>query len=399
MSILEDVWRAEWPHVLGALLRRDGDVGRCEDAAQEAFEAAARQWGDAPPENPRGWLIRVGSRRLIDRERADAARAEREEADAVAPAPGAAVEHDDSLELLLLACHPALTRPSQVALTLRLVCGLDAAAIAAAFLVPEATMAQRLSRARTTLRDAGARFELPAADELPGRLAAVLDVLYLLFNEGYARTAGDALLDTSLTSEAIRLTRLLPDYDEVSGALALMLLTRAREAARTGERGELIPLAEQDRALWRAEDIAEGVAILERVLPRGPVGRFQLQAAIAAVHAEAAAYEDTDWEQILVLYDMLEEQAPSPAVTLNRAVAVGMARGPEQGLSIVDDLLRDPRMARHHRTHAVRAHLLELAGDPAEAAGEYALAAGLTASLPEQRYLNARAAASDGSVI
>ncbi len=392
MTRLEDVWRGEWPHVLGALLRRHGDVGACEDAAQEAFEAAARQWEDAPPDNPRGWLIRVASRRLIDRDRAEAARAVREEEHV--PPEGA--EHDDSLELLLLCCHPALSRPSQVALTLRLVCGLDAAAIAAAFLVPEATMAQRLSRARTTLREAGARFELPAPDELPGRLAAVLDVLYLLFNEGYTRTTGEALLDTSLTGEAVRLTRRLPDHDEVSGALALMLLTRAREPARTGPRGELIPLAEQDRGLWRAEDVAEGVAILERVLPRGPVGRFQLQAAIAAVHAEAASYADTDWAQIRVLYDMLERVAPGPAVTLNRAVAVGMADGPEQGLAIVDALLEDPRMDRHHRTHAVRAHLLELAGDPAAAAGEYARAAGLTASVPEQRYLNARAARVDG---
>ena len=390
--VLEDVWRREWPHVLGALLRRDGDLGRCEDAAQEAFEAAARQWDDEPPANPRGWLIRVASRRLIDRERADTARAGREEAHV---APGRA-DHDDSLELLLLCCHPALSRPSQVALTLRVVCGLDAAAIAAAFLVPEATMAQRLSRARSTLRDAGARFELPARQDLPQRVAAVLDVLHLVFSEGYARTAGPALIDASLTREAIRVTRelrcALPDHDEIAGALALMLLTQAREAARTSEQGDLIPLAEQDRSRWRAEPIAEGAAILEEVLPRGPVGRFQLQAAIAAVHAEAATYEDTDWAQIRVLYEMLDRVAPGPAVTLNRAVAVGMAADPQQGLEIVDGLLRAPRMARHHRTHAVRAHLLELAGDREAAADAYARAAGLTASLPEQRYLNARAA-------
>ena len=396
MTPLEDVWRREWPHVLGALLRRDGDLGRCEDAAQEAFEAAARQWGDDPPDSPRGWLIRVASRRLIDRERADAARAGREEDVAEADVAPEPVEHDDSLELLLLCCHPALSRASQVALTLRVVCGLDTAAIAAAFLVPEPTMAQRLSRARTALRDAGARFELPAPEDLPRRLAAVLDVLHLLFNEGYTRTAGPALVDASLTGEAIRLARelgrRLPDHDEVAGALALMLLTQARAEARTGEGGDLVTLAEQDRSRWRREQIAEGVALLEAVLPRGPVGRFQLQAAIAAVHAEAAAYEDTDWEQIRVLYDMLERVAPGPAVTLNRAVAVGMAAGPREGLEIVDDLLADARMERHHRTHAVRAHLLELAGDREGAAASYARAAGLTASLPEQRYLNARAA-------
>ena len=258
-------------------------------------------------------------------------------------------------------------------------------------------MGQRLSRARATLREAAARFGRPAPDELPARVAAVLDVLHLVFNEGYTRSAGDALLDGELTREAIRLTRelgrALPDHDEVAGALALMLLTQAREPARADARGDLVPLADQDRSRWRREEIAEGVAILERVLPRGPVGRFQLQAAIAAVHAEAPDAAATDWAQIEALYDMLERVAPGPAVTLNRAVAVGMASGPAAGLTIVDDLLQDPRMARHHRTHAVRAHLLELAGDRAGAAQAYERAAALTASLPEQRYLNRRAAA------
>jgi len=390
----EDVWRRESPHVLAALLRRHGDLADCEDAAQEALEAAAKQW-DPPPENPRGWLITVASRRLIDRARADAARADREQAAAEEPPPEPP-GRDDSLELLLLCCHPALSRTSQVALTLRTVSGLSTAEIAAAFLVPEATMGQRLSRARATLREAGARFGRPAPDELPARVAAVLDVLYLVFNEGYTRSAGDALLDGELTREAIRLTRelgrALPDHDEVAGALALMLLTQAREPARTDARGDLVPLADQDRSLWRSEEIAEGVAILERVLPRGPVGRFQLQAAIAAVHAEAPDAAATDWAQIRALYDMLERVAPGPAVTLNRAVAVGMASGPAAGLTIVDGLLQDPRMARHHRTHAVRAHLLELAGDRAGAAQAYERAAALTASLPEQRYLNRRAA-------
>jgi RNA polymerase sigma factor (sigma-70 family) len=403
---LEDVWRRESPHVLGALLRRHGDLEDCEDAAQEALEAAARQWRrDGVPESPRGWLIRVASRRLIDRERSDEARQDREAVVAaarpgdalIAPPPDAdrGQEADDGLQLLLLCCHPALTRISQVALTLRAVSGLTTAEIAAAFLVPERTMAQRLSRARATLREADARFTAPDASELPQRVAAVLDVLHLAFNEGFARTAGDTLVDASLTREAIRLTRSLavwlPDHDEVAGALALMLLTQAREAARTDPRGDLVPLAEQDRRRWDAALIAEGVGILERVLPHGPVGRFQLQAAIAAVHAESKAWEDTDWQQISVLYEMLEHVAPGPAVTLNRAVAVAMTHGPAAGLAIVDGLLKDPAMRRHHRSHAVRAHLLEMTGDRSEAAAHYARAARLTGSVPEQRYLNARA--------
>ncbi|HKG64471.1 MAG TPA: sigma-70 family RNA polymerase sigma factor [Solirubrobacteraceae bacterium] len=395
MRELEDVWRRESPHVLGALLRRHGDLADCEDAAQEALEAAARQWQELPG-NPRGWLITVASRRLIDRARADAARAGRELAVASEEPSPVPPERDDSLELLLLCCHPALSRPSQVALTLRAVSGLSTAEIAAAFLVPEATMGQRLSRARATLREAGVRFERPEPDDLPARVAAVLDVLHLVFNEGYTRSAGRALLDGELTREAIRLTRelerALPDHDEVAGALALMLLTQAREPARTDARGDLVPLARQDRSRWRRDEIAQGVAILERVLPRGPVGRFQLQAAIAAVHAEAPDAAGTDWAQIRTLYDMLERVAPGPAVTLNRAVAVAMESGPAAGLTIVGGLLEDPRLARHHRTHAVRAHLLELAGDRVGAADAFARAAGLTASLPEQRYLNRCAA-------
>ena len=304
--------------------------------------------------------------------------------------------------LLLLCCHPALTRPSQVALTLRAVSGLTAAEIAAAFLVPESTMAQRLSRARGTLKAAGAHFEAPDPAELPERVAAVLDVLHLVFNEGYTRSSGDSLVDASLTEEAIRLTRqlqrALPDHDEVAGALALMLLTQARYAARTDDLGDLIRLADQDRLRWDGDLIAEGVGILERVLPRGHVGRFQLQAAIAAVHAEAPTWADTDWLQITMLYEMLERVAPSPAVTLNRAVAVAMTLGPEDGLAIVDTLLDDPVMKRHHRTYAVRAHLLEMAGDRPGAARDYERAARLTASLPEQRYLNACCPAADQRV-
>ncbi len=402
--VVEDVWRRESPHVLAALLRRYGDLGDCEDAAQEAAEAAARQWDtDGVPDNPRGWLIRVASRRLIDRFRADRARAGREEAVAVAQpgdahrAPPADDGHhddgDDTLRLLLLCCHPSLSRSSQVALTLHAVAGLGTAQIAAAYLVPERTMTQRLTRARSTLRAAGAVFGLPTETELPDRIAAVLDVCHLLFTEGHTRAGGDALVDSTLAEEAIRLTRQLhaaiPDHDEVAGALALMLLTQARAAART-DGGNLVPLAEQDRSRWDHERIAEGVRILERVLPRGHVGRFQLQAAVAAVHAEAGTWESTDWQQISLLYGMLARVAPSPVVTLNRAVAVGMALGPEDGLALIQPLLDDPAMRRHHRTHAVRAHLLEMAGDPAGAADSYRQAAQLTTSLPEQRYLNAR---------
>ena len=405
METLEDVWREESSHVLSALLRRHGDLGDCEDAAQEALAAATVQWPrDGVPENPRGWLIRVASRRLIDRLRSEQARTAREEAMGAAqpadafvspPADHPSRDQDDGLQLLLLCCHPSLTRPSQVALTLRSVSGLTTAEIAAAFLVPERTMAQRLSRARGTLAASGARFRLPGEDTLPERVAALLDVLHLIFNEGYTRTAGEVLFDTSLTREAIRLTRQLqqelPDHDEVAGALALMLLTQSRHAARSNERGDLIPLAEQDRGLWDRSLIFEGVAILERVLPRGHVGRFQLQAAIAAVHAEAATWEDTDWPQITMLYDMLERIAPSPAVTLNRAVAVAMSLGPDHGLAVLDPLLEDSTMQRHHRTHAVRAHLLEMLGQRAAAADGYQRAAQLTTSLPEQRYLHAQA--------
>ncbi len=402
----EDVWRREWPRVVGALLRRrPAALADCEDAVQEAMLAAARQWPrDGVPDRPRAWLVRVASRRLADGQRADGARRRREVADATArrlddavaePAPS---DRDDSLALMLLCCHPALSRPSQVALTLRTVAGLSTEEIAAGFLVPPATMAQRLTRARATLRDAGATFAPPGPDALPARVAAVLDVCHLAFNEGYTRSGGPELVSVDLAEEAIRLTRLLhgalPDHDEVAGALALMLLTHARTPARVDARGDLVPLREQDRTLWRADLVAEGTAILERVLPRGHVGRYQLQAAIAAVHAEATSWHDTDWPQIVELYAMLDAVAPGPVVTLNRAVAEAMAAGPRDGLALVDALLADhPSMARHHRVHAVRAHLLADLGEPDAAVEEYRRAATLTSSLPEQRYLLARAAA------
>jgi RNA polymerase sigma factor (sigma-70 family) len=402
---LEDVWRQESPHVLAALLRRHGDYADCEDAAQEGLAAAAEQWPrDGVPDNPRGWLIRVASRRLVDQVRSDQSRAAREQTVATAQPADAYVgpaadeemspSGDDTLLLLLLCCHPQLTRPSQVALTLRAVSGLPTSAIATAFLVPESTMAQRLSRARNTLRDTAVRFEKPTPEELPTRVAAVLDVLYLIFNEGYARSTGDTLFDTSLADEAIRLTRqlhaYLPDHDEVTGALALMLLTDARRAGRTDGRGDLVPLPDQDRSRWDATLIREGVALLEAVLPRGHVGAYQLQAAIAAVHAEADHYEDTDWAQIAILYSMLDRVAPSPAVTLNRAVAVGMSAGPTAGLAALQPLVDDANLQRYHRLPAVRAHLLEMAGDLIGAEREYARAAELTSSRPEQRYLARR---------
>jgi RNA polymerase sigma factor (sigma-70 family) len=398
VTTTEDVWRREAPHVLGALVRRYGDFDACEDALQEAMVAATTQWErDGVPEQPRGWLVRVASRRLVDRLRSDAARDAREarlaERDEAPPPP----EPDDALHLLYLCCHPALSPASQVALTLRAVGGLTTAQVAAAFLVPEATMAQRISRAKATLREAGARFEEPPVAERAGRLDAVHHVLYLIFNEGYTASGGDRLVDVSLTRDAIRLCRDLtarvPDDDEAAGLLALMLLTSSRTPVRTDAQGDLVRLADQDRTLWDHAAIAEGVAILETILPRGQGGRFQLEAAIAAVHAEAETADDTDWLQVATLYRMLDQVSPSPAVTLSRAVAVAMCDGARAGLAIVDGLLDDPAMRRHHRTHAVRAHLLELDGRPEEALEAYRLAAGLTTSIPEQRYLNARVAA------
>ena len=393
----EDVWREASPHVLAALVRRYGDFEACEDAVQEALLAAARQWPEeGVPDNPRGWLIRVASRRLIDARRADRSRAVREVAVADEVEPGAASERDDSLALLLLCCHPALSRPSQVALTLRAVGGLGTDRIARAFLVPESTMAQRISRAKARLREVDAPFAVPVPAELPDRVAAVAHVLYLVFTEGHTATTGAGLTDVSLAAEAIRLARrlhvLLPDEPEVSGLLALMLLTDARRPARLDAAGALVPLAEQDRTLWRRDLIDEGVALVEAALPHGPVGPYQLQAAIAAVHAEAATAADTDWAQVEVLYGMLADLTPGPVVTLNRAVAVAETRGPEAALDLVEPLLADPALRRTHRLHAVHAHLLERAGRHDEARAAYAEAARLATSVPEQRYLQALAA-------
>ena len=400
----EDVWRRETPHVLGALMRRYGDFAGCEDAVQEALMEAARQWPTTGvPQRPRAWLITVGSRRLIDQRRSDGARLARETADAwmrpaddaLAPAADASpADTDDTLAVLLLCCHPALPRASQVALTLRAVAGLTTRQIAAAFLVPESTMAQRISRAKATLRAQGATIAPPTPDDLGARVAAVVDVLVLVFNEGYATSGGDRLVDVPLATEALRLTReltaALPSHDEAGGALALMLLTHARTPSRTDGAGDLVPLAQQDRRRWDHGAIAEGVAIVEKILPRGPVGPYQLRAAIAAVHADAATWADTDWAQILELYRMLDNVAPGPVVTLNRAVAEAMAGTPDDGLRLLEVLADNPAMRGHHRLHAVRAHLLEMAERTAEAQLEYRLAAQLTTSTPEQRYLNAR---------
>ncbi|MGI5241059.1 RNA polymerase sigma factor [Dactylosporangium sp. CA-139066] len=395
---LPDLLRECAPQVLAAVVRRYGDFEACEDAVQEALIAAARQWPETGvPEHPSNWLITVASRRRVELLRNETARRRREEAVRQEPAPQ--VRGDDELALLLLCCHPALSVPAQVTLTLRAVGGLTTAEIARALLLPEATVGQRITRAKQRIRDTGTRFEMPAPGalgELGERLTAVRQVLYLIFNEGYTASSGDALNRVELTREAIRLTRQLhrrlPDDGEVAGLLALMLLTDARRPSRTGPDGTLVPLAEQDRRRWDAAAIAEGVAIITHTLARAPIGPYQLQAAIAAVHDEAARAEDTDWPQILALYGMLHALAPSPMVTLNRIVARAMVDGPEAGLAALDQIADDPVLSRHHRTAAVRAHLLELADDRDGAQEQYRLAARLTLSRPEQRYLESRAA-------
>ena len=460
---VEDLLRTLAPQVLGALVRRygHGSFDACEDAVQEALLAAAVQWtgtaagdGDGPgedgpredgpresglaadraagngtaedwaaadgaaadgpgegaggaagvPENPRGWLLTVASRRLADRWRSESARRDREAAVAArdpspahlpAPDEDRPGDRDDTLTLLFLCCHPALTSPSQVALTLRAVGGLTTAQIARAFLVPEATMAQRISRAKQRIRAAGARFAMPAPHERDERLRAVLHVLYLIFNEGYAASSGPDLQRAGLVAEAIRLTRelhrLLPGDGEVTGLLALMLLTDARRAARSGPNGLLVPLTEQDRTLWDAAAIEEGTRLITESLSRSRPGPYQLQAAIAAVHAEAARPEDTDWPQILALYRLLAHLFPNPMVTLNQAVALAMVEGPAAGLDLLRTLDDDPHMSGHHRLAAVRGHLLEMAGDTDGALDAYRRAARTTTSLPERRYLESRA--------
>ena len=402
----EDLLRNVAPQVLAALTRRFGSFETAEDAVQEALLAAAKQWPEqGVPENPQGWLITVGSRRLTDQLRSDLARARRETAAAallpplelVAPAADEDLpaDEDDTLTLLFLCCHPALSAASQVALTLRAVGGLTTAQIAQAFFVPEATMAQRISRAKQSIKSAGATFGMPPAEERTERLRVVLHVLYLIFNEGYTTSSGPDLQRQDLTAEAIRIARdihrLLPDEGEVTGLLALMLLTDARRRARTGPDGSLVPLAEQDRGLWDAGSIREGVALISDTLTRARLGPYQLQAAIAAVHDEAARPEDTDWPEIVALYELLARLSPNPMVTLNQAVAVAMVDGPRAGLDLLATLDGDDRMIGHHRFDAVRAHLLEMAGERAGARDSYRTAARRTTSIPERRYLESRA--------
>jgi RNA polymerase sigma factor (sigma-70 family) len=395
------------PQVLGAVARRHGDFSDAEDAVQEALIAAATQWpAEGIPANPRGWLYHVAVRRIADRVRSEVARRRREDAVAselwaewafVPPPDGdIAIDQDDALVLLFMCCHPSLTPPSAIALTLRAVGGLTTAEIAKAFLVPEATMAQRISRAKQSIKASGIPFAMPTHEERAERLKAVLHVLYLIFSEGYTSSSGPALQRTDLSNEAIRLARavhaLLPNDGEVMGLLALMLLTDARRAARTGARGELIPLDEQDRTLWDRSLIVEGAALVSDALSKGSAGLYQVQAAIAAVHDEAASTEDTDWPQILALYGLLERMSDNPMVALNHAIATAMVHGPVAGLDLLKAIDTDPRMAGHHRLDAVRAHLLERAGDQELAVAHYRAAAERTTSLPERNYLLTKAA-------
>lgn len=390
----EDLLRQLAPQVLGALVRRYGHFTTAEDAVQEALLAAVQQWPDEGlPSNPRAWLITVASRRLTDLLRNEQARRLREDTWVLPEVSPTTEASDDTLVLLFLCCHPALSPASQIALTLRAVGGLTTAEIARAFLVPEATMTRRITRAKQRIKEIAEPFRLPPD---ASRLGAVLHVLYLIFNEGYASTSGPSLHRVELSTEAIRLTRLvyrlLPRDSEVAGLLALMLLTDARRPGRTGPQGELVPMAEQDRGRWDAQLIAEGIDLVTKALPRGPVGPYQLQAAIAAVHAEAQTADETDWPQIVALYGVLVQLADNPMVRLNQAVAVAMASGPSEGLRLLNELAGDDRVNTDHRWHAVRAHLLEMSGDLPGARDAYRAAADRTTSVPQQRYLHARAA-------
>jgi len=399
--------------VLGAVARRHGDFAAAEDAVQEALIAAATQWPvEGLPVNPRGWLYHVALRRLTDQVRSEMARRRREDAVAsevwadwafVPPPDGeVGVDQDDTLVLLFMCCHPALMPPSAIALTLRAVGGLTTAEIANAFLVPEATMAQRISRAKQSIKASQIPFSLPTDEARAERLRGVLHVLYLMFNEGYSSSIGPALQRADLSNEAIRLTRtlraLLPQDGEVAGLLALMLLTDARRTARTGADGELIPLDEQDRTLWDQGLIAEGIALISDTLSRGSIGSYQLQAAIAAVHDEAQRAGDTDWPQILALYGLLNRMSDNPMVTLNHAIAAAMVHGPAVGLDLLKELDTDPRIGGHYRLDAVRGHLLEMAGEYTRAIGHYRAAAERTASIPERNYLTAKAARLSGTL-
>jgi len=401
---IEQLLRELAPQILSPVVRRFRDFAAAEDAVQEALIAATEQWPrDGVPVNPRGWLIQVASRRMTDHIRSEVARRRREEvageeAERLAPPVEIAAEsgEDDTLVLLFMCCHPALTRASAIALTLRAVGGLTTGEIANAFLVPEATMAQRISRAKQSIKESGIPFQLPMAEDRAQPLRAVLHVLYLIFNEGYASSAGPQLRRADLSDEAIRLTRIVyerqTDDTEVAGLLALMLLTDARRAARTGPNGELIPLAQQIRARWDRQQIAEGIALLSTAMPKGAVGPYQLQAAIAAVHDEAASAEDTDWQQILALYELLKRMSDNPMIVLNHAIAAAMVHGPRKGLELLGPLDSDTRLTERHRLEAVRAHLLEMAGDHEAAILHYRIAASRATNMPERDYLIMQAA-------
>ena len=393
--------------MLGAVARRYPDFDAAEDAVQDALAAAAAQWPSAGvPDNPAGWLFRVALRRLADQHRSEQARRRREElvagelADehpfAAGPDEAMAGERDDALLLLFMCCHPALTPPTAIALTLRAVGGLTTAEIAHAFLVPEATMAQRISRAKQTIKASRIPFRMPSEAERAERLAAVLQVLYLIFSEGYSSSVGPSLQRADLANEAIRLVRavhaLLPADGEVTGLLALMLLTDARRAARTGAHGELIPLDEQDRSLWNRSHIVEGSALVAQAFTAGGIGAYRVQAAIAALHDEAVTVGDTDWPQILRLYEVLRGIADGPMVGLNHAIAAAMVHGPAVGLGLLQSLDTDGSLRGHYRLAAVRGHLLERAGERDQAVAQYRAAADGTASLPERDYLLAKAA-------
>lgn len=394
---IEDLLRESAPQVLAALARRFDRFTEAEDAVQEALVTAASQWPSRGlPKNPVGWLIHVASRRMIDGLRAEEARRAREERSVAQepPDPGPAPGHDDTLALMFMCCHPTLTPASAIALTLRAVGGLTTAEIAAAFLVSEPTIAQRISRAKQTLRNSDVAFRMPVGREWPDRLRSVLQVVYLIFNEGYATSSGAELVRGELSGEAIRLTRIIcaaaPDEPEVTGLLALMLLTEARRPARTDAHGGLVPLAEQDRGQWDADLIEEGTALVEEAWSKGPVGEYLIQAAISAVHDAADRAEATDWREILGLYGLLERMTRNPMVSLNRAIAAAMVDGPAAGLALLEPL--EAPLAGHHRLHAVRAHLLERAGDKERAIDDYRAAASRTTSGPEQQYLLIQAA-------
>lgn len=401
---IDELLRELTPQVLGTVVRKFHDFSAAEDAVQEASLAAALQWpAEGIPENPRAWLIQVANRRMVDHIRSETARRRRENEAAVETdftidpvTQPTDSQEDDTLVLLFMCCHPVLTPASAIALTLRAVGGLTTAQIARAFMVPEATMAQRISRAKQSIKNSGVPFQLPTDKERVERLRSVLHVLYLIFSEGYTSSVGADLRRDDLAHEAIRLARIVRriqrDDTEVAGLLALMLLTDARRSARTNAEGDLIPLAEQDRSLWDQAAITEGVELLSQTLPKGAVGPYQLQAAIAAVHDEAPSADKTDWPQILALYDVLLRIKDNPMVRLNHAIASAMVFGPEKGLDLLNALKTNEQLKDHYRLAAVKAHLLELSGNYTDAVNHYRLAASKTASLPERNYLLTKAA-------